>query len=258
MKQVVLIGSGNVGWHLGHVLQARGLDILQVYSRKKSKAKALAKSLKSPFCSDLSQVKMGADLYIIAVKDDAIAVVAEQIQKAVRNALVVHTSGSLSSKVLKPFAKRYGNFYPLQTFSLNRPVSFDGIPIFIQANLKKDRNALLTLGQGVSSNSKLLTDQQKPYLHLAAVIANNLGNHLFSIAEQVLNEQDLELSEIIPLILESANKIKSLKPKMAQTGPAKRGDSIVVQSQLDLIEDPQIASIYKLLSLSINPNLKLK
>lgn len=258
MKQVVLIGSGNVGWHLGHILQAKGMDVSQVYSRKKSKANVLAKALNCSPCSKLSKLKRGADLYIIAVKDDAVTIVAEQIQKAIGSSLLVHTSGSLSSKVLKPFAKRYGNFYPLQTFSLKRPISFEGIPIFIQANLKKDRNALWTLGQMLSSNTKLLSDEQKPYLHLAAVIANNLSNHLFSIADKILQEQELDLSVLLPLIQESANKIKSMDPNKAQTGPARRGDSKVVQAQIELIENPQIASIYKMLSLSINPKLKLK
>jgi len=72
MKQAVLIGAGNVGWHLGHVLEQHGMEILQVYSRKNSKAKALGKALECPICTDLNKIKGGADLYIIAVKDDAI------------------------------------------------------------------------------------------------------------------------------------------------------------------------------------------
>jgi len=171
---------------------------------------------------------------------------------------LVHTSGSISSKALKPFAKRYGNFYPLQTFSRNRPIQFRGIPIFIQSNLKKDRTALWSLAKTISGNVHYLKDEQKPYLHLAAVIANNLSNHLFSLADGILEENDLDFSVLVPLIIESANKVKNMKPIKAQTGPANRGDKKVVQAQLDLINNEQMAAIYKLISQSINPNLKLK
>jgi predicted short-subunit dehydrogenase-like oxidoreductase (DUF2520 family) len=54
-----------------------------------------------------------ANLYVIAVSDEAVAEVASQL--IVHNKLVVHTAGSVSKDVLKQASRNYGVLYPLQS-----------------------------------------------------------------------------------------------------------------------------------------------
>ena len=258
MNEIVLIGAGNVAWHLGHVLKEEGYHVAQVFSRTPKKANALAKRLKCKSTIHLGRIYSKADLYIIAVHDDAIPLVAQKIAPRIQNSLVVHTSGSYSSKILDPYFPRNGNFYPLQTFSTKRSIAFKGIPIFIQCLKKTDRTLLWKLAETLSGNVHDLKDQQKPNLHLAAVIANNFTNHLLGYAKEILDAENLPFESIVPLLEETIEKLKVMDAKKAQTGPAKRGDVHVLQKHLSLIQKEEFKYLYKKLSSSINPSLKKK
>jgi predicted short-subunit dehydrogenase-like oxidoreductase (DUF2520 family) len=55
--------------------------------------------------TDYSAIHQKADIYIIAVKDDAIAEVVKKLMPLKLTGLVVHTSGSVEVNVLKMFPK---------------------------------------------------------------------------------------------------------------------------------------------------------
>ncbi len=111
-RSIVLIGAGNVGYHLGRQLKECGLNVVQLFSREEAKAKRLSEAIQVPFVTDLRQVVTDADLYILSVNDGAIAIVAAQLH--IDKGLVVHTSGATPSTVLAPYFQRVGIFYPLQ------------------------------------------------------------------------------------------------------------------------------------------------
>jgi hypothetical protein len=72
---------------------------------------------------------LDADLYIIAVSDDAINTVAAMLPL---KPISGHTSGSMGLDVLHDNNRR-GVFYPLQTFTKNKPVDFKSIPICLES-----------------------------------------------------------------------------------------------------------------------------
>src|SRR5687767_5841562 len=111
--KVVLIGTGNVATVLGKKMLAAEHDILQVYGRQALPAEILADILHATHTNDLATLNPGADIYIIAVSDAAIAPLAGQLQ--LHNKLVVHTAGAVSKEVLKPCTTNYGVLYPLQS-----------------------------------------------------------------------------------------------------------------------------------------------
>ena len=51
-----------------------------------------------------------------------------------------------------------------------------------------------------------------------------------------------------PLIVETANKIIKNSPSSAQSGPAKRKDLQTIKNQINLLEDDDLKSIYKLIT----------
>jgi len=252
---IVLLGSGNVATNLAKALKAKGENVVQIYSPYLLNAELLAVQINAEAIDNLSKVVSSADLYIISVKDDAIEWVASQLTHV--NGLVVHTSGITDIKALSAHLKQNGVFYPLQTFSKSKVVSFDNIPLCIEAN---DENELLILKQLASKLSNQvyeLDGEKRKILHLAAVFACNFPNHLFALANEILEENGLNFNIIRPLISETADKVMDNLPEHVQTGPAIRGDETTINKHLGMLENkPELQHIYQTLSNSIKLTLK--
>ncbi|MFK8007030.1 MAG: Rossmann-like and DUF2520 domain-containing protein [Saprospiraceae bacterium] len=254
--KIVLIGVGNVGFHLGKKLHEVGLEIKQVYSRKISKAKRLARIIKCETIKNFDHISTEANLYILAVPDSAIEKVAADLSDKIPDSkLVVHTSGATSSTVLKPYFKNYGIFYPLQTFSIGREVEFANIPICVDSNLKKHRILLEKLGQRISQNVHQINDRERAILHVAAVFVNNFTNNLFTIGDKITSTEKLSFDILKPLIKETIEKISQHSPLDMQTGPAKRGDQITIELHLKYLEKnfPEFIEVYQTMTQNINP-----
>lgn len=249
-KHIVLIGAGNLASQLGITLFEQGYQIKQVYSRTKKSASALAKKLKAEAIMDLKNLDLTGDIYIIAVKDDAIEQVAKQLK--LKDKIVIHTSGSTSIDSLRNISKNYGVLYPLQTFSKDKKVDFKNIPICIEANNKTTENNLLQFAKSISSNVHKVNSHQREIIHLAAVFACNFSNHMYTIAEAILKENELNTKILNSLIEETANKIKTNSPVKMQTGPAVRNDKKTMNGHIKLLSGKkEYKHLYQLISKSI-------
>jgi len=242
MIKIALIGSGNVAQHLISAFNENAeTQIVQVFSR-------------SPFAFDNIPVVHDfnelaeADLYIIAVSDDAIVGISEQLPFEKR--LVVHTSGSVPIEVLSS-KNRKGVFYPLQTFTKNKKVDFKSIPICLESESKSDLDLLQKVAGSISDQTFKISSEQRKSLHVSAVFVNNFVNHLYKIGNDICAENKVPFDILKPLIRETADKILTLSPNEAQTGPAKRNDNQTIQRHLDFLSDETQKNIYKLLTQSI-------
>jgi len=254
-ESIFLIGAGNLGYHLGRHLVGQGCRVTGVFSRSIEKAGALSEATGIPHCHTYTHIDPDADIYLLAVNDQAIAPVARSLyQLGIRDKLLVHTSGATPSTVLRPFSTRYGVFYPLQTFSRERSVNFSKIPLCIQANREEDEATLTRLGAELSEAVYRIDDRERAVLHVAAVFVNNFVNHLFEVGYQILEEEALSFDLLRPLIEETAAKVQSNRPADMQTGPAARGDQATIDRHLEYLEDQaQLQDLYRLLSRHINP-----
>ena len=246
MTTIVFLGFGNVNFHLINTLYKHNKDsVIQVYSRSEIN---LNKELnKIPFTTDLSKIKE-ADLYIIGIPDDAIAAFSETLP--LKNKLVVHTSGSVSMEALSK-RNRKGVFYPLQTFSKNREVNFNTIPICIEAKEEADLELLTNLGKSLSEKVVEIDSDERSKLHLAAVFVNNFVNHLYAIGDDILGNNELSFDLLHPLIEETASKVKTLSPSEVQTGPARRGDQKTIEKHLHLLKEGPESELYQQLTESL-------
>ncbi|MDR3056645.1 MAG: DUF2520 domain-containing protein [Prevotella sp.] len=244
--KVVLIGAGNVATHLATELYQKSFDIIQVYSRTIKSASALAKAVHAVPVTEISAIINDADLYIFSVKDSVLEELISQVPE--NKGLWLHTAGSMPIDIFSKYTSHYGVIYPFQTFSKNRDVNWSDIPLFIEAS---EHNTLIQL-EGIAKQLsgkvlELSTDKRK-YLHLTGVFACNFTNHMYALAEQILKKIDLPFEVALPLIDETAAKVHSLSPKVAQTGPAVRYDENVINKHLSLIDSKQVKEIYKLIS----------
>lgn len=251
-EKIVLVGAGGLATNLGKALLAAGHEVAEVYSRTVSAAEKLADILSCSFTTNISSINCDADIYIIAVKDDALQSVAREIIIGREKALFLHTAGSMPMSLLER-AERYGVLYPMQTFSKSRTVDFSEIPVFVEGNNSETEEAIEHFAMTFSANVRSLPSEKRKYLHLAAVYACNFANHCYAKAEEVLSTAGLPFSVMLPLIDETALKVHSLSPKDAQTGPAVRFDKAVMQAHCLLLEKED-AELYMNLSRSIKRN----
>jgi len=248
--KIVLIGTGNVAMHLGPALVKAGHKLVQVVGRTEKHSKFLANKLDCDFTIEKEKIYAKADAYIIALRDEAIGHYVKHIPSEAK--LVVHTSGSVSSKILATSTKHFGVLYPLQTFSIGRKINFKDIPLCLEANTESARKRLQTLAKSISINIHWINQDQRQTIHLAAVFANNFSNHLFSLAEDLLNKKGISFELLRPLIAETSAKVQNSSAHQMQTGPAKRGDAETINKHLALLKNkPELRHIYEILTGSI-------
>lgn len=246
MIRITIIGSGNVAQHLIKAFTKSELvEIVQVYARKKEALSSLIEFDK--ITSDFEELQE-SDLYIIAVSDKAIADVSKQLP--FQNRIVVHTSGAASLDVLDT-KNRKGVFYPLQTFSKNKEIDFSIIPLCLEAENTFDFRVLETVAKSISNAVFAINSDQRKALHVAAVFVNNFTNHLYHMAQEICEEHQVPFEILKPLIQETAEKINTLNPVDAQTGPAKRNDLVTIDAHLAYLTNENQKNIYKLITQSI-------
>ena len=245
MLSIVLLGSGNIAHHLFDAfMHQQEVLVKQVYGRNKESLAYFSKNCK--VTSNSNDVE-DADLFIIAVSDDAISEVSKILNN--KKGIVVHTSGTVEKEVIQ--SKRKGVFYPLQTFTKNKKVDFSSIPICIEANTKKDLRIIEKLAETISTKVYEISSKQREKLHLAAVFVNNFTNHMYSIGNTICEKEGVSFDILKPLITETVDKLQFLSPEKAQTGPAKRNDVLTIQKHLTSIENPIHKKLYQLISESI-------
>lgn len=248
--KVVFIGAGNLATRLSQEMRRVGFTIQQVYSHTPENAELLARILGCAWTVRLEEVREDADLYLFSLKD---AVLSEVISRIRPNSGVwIHTAGSMPMDVFAGHTERYGVLYPLQTFSKKRPVDFSVVPFFLEANTPETIKVLQTVAVSLSGNVRFLSSEKRKQLHLAAVFACNFTNHIYGLAVRLLDEQEIPADVLLPLIDETVAKIHSMPPAEAQTGPAIRYDENVINKHLDMLSDPDMKSIYQLLSQHIH------
>lgn len=253
LPKIVIAGAGRVAWHLGRRLKGKGMPVAQVVSRTEERAMELAGAVGATWAVNMSQIIPDADWVLLAVKDDAIAEVAETLGQYVPNALVTHTSGGTAGRVLSPFFKRFGVFYPLQSFSFEHTPVWSRIPFCVDASDAEDLLFLKKTAKRIGNLVYHVNDEQRARLHIAAVFANNFANHCFAVAEKILDEQDLPFEMLHPLMEETVAKALQESPARMQTGPAARGDIETMRKHLHLLEDyPDWQKMYRLISSNIS------
>ncbi len=257
MSKIAVLGAGRVATNLIPALQACGHDIVEVWSKSRHSAETLAHRVGCPATwGDVANVTHEAELYIVSVKDTVLADTLQRLHPGREQALFLHTAGSMPlSLITETSHARGGVLYPMQTFSKERKVDFSTVHFFIEASQPDDEQLLQTLAHsltGDASKVHLSNSALRRQLHLAAVFACNFSNHCYTLSDQILQEQGLDISVMLPLIEETVAKLHDLTPAQAQTGPAVRRDENVMGLQRAMLANrPDMQKLYTLLSESI-------
>ena len=246
ITRIVLIGAGNLATQLALALRHTEARIEMVWSLHATSAQTLGERIDAPWTTRLDNLPHDADLYLFAIKDDGLEGILRRMPYT--GGIWAHTTGSVPMEIFAPYTPSYGVFYPLQTFSKARDVDFATIHHFIEGSTPAEADALQTLALQLSPHVVIANSAQRSHLHLAAVFCCNFVNHLYHISYRLLEDQQLAGNALLPLIIETAEKLSTLHPKAAQTGPAVRHDHATMQTHLDRLSPPELQALYQTLS----------
>lgn len=252
LTRVAIIGAGNVAWSLSRALDALdGIKVVQVYSPHLDRALELTDRLDSATATDsISDLCPDADLYIFAIKDEALADVVKSINLPATNAIFAHTSGTVPMEIMESLPGRAGVFYPMQTFSRGMDVEMSTVPFFIEGIDNETRATLTTIASRLSPLVKEIDGETRTLLHAAAVCACNFANHLWAISAEILERRNISFDVMKTLVSETMRKAFESGPANGQTGPAMRGDLSTIKRHAALIGGDE-ADLYISLSKNI-------
>jgi predicted short-subunit dehydrogenase-like oxidoreductase (DUF2520 family) len=251
-------GTGRVGLAILKLAHDRGVTLAGAWNPREVRAERRALVPEVPIEISAEPPPVAADLWLIAVPDDAIANVAERLARAPgpRPTAVAHCAGAIPAALLEPLAVQgvaCGSFHPAMTFRgaegdaealAGAVVAIEGEPRAVELlELLADRLGVRRVAVAAVS---------KPRYHTALVLASNGRMALDAAAVRLLGEAGLDESEALgllrPLIARTEENLRAATPAHALTGPVARGDARTVRSQLAALADrPRLLALYRAL-----------
>lgn len=243
ISSVAFVGSGKVAYVLSTIFYQNGIRISGVSSRNELTGKALANHVQSEFVEDFTLLK--ADLMVVSVNDDVVESMVEQFNPTQK---VVFTAGAIDLKSINH--SNCGVFYPLQTFTEGKSLNKNKIPILLETKDLDFRNQLESFCSKLGFSFQYCDSEQRKQYHLSAVFLNNFINHLAYVSKTELEENELNWKLLMPLLNETCDKLITSDLYEGQTGPARRGDMIVIQEHQKMLSGKHL-EIYNVITSSI-------
>jgi len=249
-NSISFAGAGRVADALCKELFRAGYTIDKIVSENEASGKPLADSCKATWSYDLS-FPNSTKVIIVAVPDHRLKRVLDFINCSPET-LVAHTAGSFGLEIFPEKILRRGIFYPLQTFSKGRKVSFSDLPFLLESSDDESAGILKTLAESIGSKVHFVDTEQRRMLHLAAVFVCNFTNHMLTLGREVSLKADYSFEILTPLIKETISKALDSGPENSQTGPAVRNDRNTIEKHLELLSfSSELRRIYIEITMSI-------
>lgn len=261
---VTIIGAGRLGTALAIELSRNGYQIGYLIGRRTASIKRSAALLDVPVqllaAKEISRLKVSG-LIIIATPDDQIRSVVESLsdlEAGDGQPTVLHTSGALSSAVLKPLAGRgwaTGSIHPLVSVSdpLKGAQAFRGAFWCVEGD-RRASHLSRRLITDLSGHSFTISQDNKPLYHAAAVMSSGNIVALFDVAIDMLCQSGLNRGEarriLLPLLRSTTENLSERSPAKALTGTFARGDILTVERHLGALSKQELKdalALYRLL-----------
>lgn len=250
------VGAGKVGFSLGKYFCNNDIKVSGYYSQNLESSKEAAKFTKSKFYVNLNDLIKESDIIFITTPDSIISSVWGMIDKsAIKNKILCHCSGSLSSKVFSNIEdyNAYGySIHPLFAFS-DKYKSHEFLKeafITIEGSeIKIDK--IVSLIKKLGNDFKVISDKDKARYHLSSAI---VCNHVLALIDEGINQlmrcgfnDDEARKALYPLVINNINSIFSKGSIKSLTGAVERADEITLSKHLECL-DEEDKCLYKMLS----------
>ena len=220
MVRVRIVGAGRAGTSLAHALRERTVWV----------DGPLARGV------DLTAAAQDVDMLILAVSDDAIADLAQQVTPNPA-CVVMHLSGSQSLLALRGHP-RVASLHPLvamPTTAIGARRLGDGARFAIAGD-DAVRDLVSVLG-GIA-----IQIAEDARYHAAACIAANHVVALMGQVERIAMTLGMGLEDFQGLSAAALEDAVALTPRQALTGPAARGDVATLQGHVNALDREERAS----------------
>src|ERR1700722_4848666 len=256
MKSVSIIGPGNWGSSLARALILAGVPLHEVITRGSQRRPG------RPLVS-LGRAQLQADVLWLCVPDAAIArVIRRLVQHAAARGLslqgkiVVHSSGALSSEVLKPAADAgasVASVHPLMSFPTRTPVPLQGVPFGVETDAAS-RRILYAIVRRIGGRPFSIKAGSKALYHAVGVLSSPLlVSHLVAAQEAAAlagfsPRQARQLIE--PIARATLDNVFLRGAGKSFSGPIARGDVQTIRLHLQALKaHPMLAGVYRSLAL---------
>ena len=250
------VGAGKVGFSLGKYFCNNNIKVSGYYSRSLESAKEAAQFTDSKFYVNLNDLTKESDIIFITTPDSIISSVWDKIDKsAIKNKILCHCSGSLSSKVFSNVEdyNAYGySIHPLFAFSDKYKshkflkeafITIEGSEVKI--------NEIIGLIKGLGNDFKVISDKDKSRYHLSSTI---VCNHVLALLDEGINQlikcgfnEEEARKSLYPLVNNSVNNVFLNGSIKSLTGAVERADEITLIKHLECL-DEEDKCLYKMLS----------
>lgn len=259
---VFVLGAGPVGRALAGALRVVQIPVLGIWARRSHAAQeagveTCVQSYSGPFPPQISD----ADILIVAVRDDAISIVAQTLfaQGVLKpTQVLLHCSGaSAAERVFDGLADvvaGVGTLHPLRAIQDSRIAmeSLAGITFGIEG-CNKGRLAAISLCTALRGRALILESSQMSGYHTAAAIVSNFAVALFDMSQAILLAEGIDTDIAMPALCDLAiGAIENVRRDglpQALTGPVRRGDVATVERHLKMlrVKCPELVSAYCIL-----------
>jgi len=231
-----VIGAGRLGKSLIFALKKfKLIHSICVYSKNKASDLAIQKSLQPvKIVSDLTHLPP-TDLTFITTPDEALLSIVDILanKKILKNSLIAHCSGALSSKILNPLKElgcHVASVHPAKAFyePCLQKNAFKDVYCLLEGDdtaINWFETAFKTMGARIIS----ILPEDKALYHTSCVIASNYLVTLSACSRELLKNSNIPKKESKAIIQQLmlgtlANLDKAEEANEALTGPLMRGD----------------------------------
>jgi predicted short-subunit dehydrogenase-like oxidoreductase (DUF2520 family) len=256
-NNISFAGAGRVASALCKDLFFAGYKIDVVVSESEERGRTLAESCNTLWSSDLVYPN-STKIIFVAVPDHKLELVLNSI-KCNSDTIIVHTAVSFGLDIFPETIIKKGIFYPVQTFSNDRKISFSGLPVLLESSDESTSSFLVKIAGSLSSKIHFVDTEHRRMLHLAAVFVSNFTNHMLTEGKEIAVKAGFSFEILEPLIKETILKAIDSGPENSQTGPAVRNDKNTIEKHLELLSfSPDLQKIYMDMTKSIIEYYKYK
>lgn len=246
-----VVGAGRVGAVLAARLRAAGADVVAVSGASAASRLRIDTLLPGVRVVDPGDVVGLAKVVILAVPDDALVTVAEQLAPHVRDGqYVLHTSGRHGLAAVAPLEARgalTAAVHPAMTFT-GTDVDLTRTCVFGVTADARDRGFVSALVAALGGTVEWIDEADRVAYHAALAHGANHLNTLVSQAMDQLRAAGVaDPAALLRLLLEASLQNTLAYGDAALTGPVARGDVRTIEAHLAAL-DPAVVASYSAMS----------
>lgn len=271
--KIAVIGTGNLSWHLCHVL-CSAHEVVAVSRAGKAEWPVPVLPYDTLPGEELNFV-------LLAVPDEALAAVGARLTTLLSaRTPVAHLSGASPLAILPEYFVHRAVVWPVYSFrSGSEPIPWSNIPLVLAASFRGQPVALEELNEKTPNDLPVsyveegsrgtirrvlweilkamdgprtaLNDDQRAQLHLAATVVNNFGNLLAQVGYEITHRAAVPFAFLRPILRQTVDRLTDQAPIGLQTGAAARGDEATMARHLSALGTEEERRMYELLSAMI-------